>query len=84
MMPHRHYRRRRLVKMQDRSQADASLSHDGDYAIAVCQVLDEVADTDAECIVDSGEGPALHEPEHGDKGFLDPLTDDLELRAIDG
>ena len=73
----RTHQRRSRVAMQDRREADASLSHDGEYAVAVCQALDEAAETAAECITDNGQGQPLHEPEYGDLGFADSSADEL-------
>ena len=61
-----------LIPMEERRLADASISHDGDYAIAVCQALDEPSAPKLEDIVDDGHGGPLHEPEFGDIGFERP------------
>jgi hypothetical protein len=64
--------RRRKIHMHERQLADLSISHDGEYAFAVVQVLNEVnTDTgeDPAVIVDDGTGESIHEPELGDLGF---------------
>ena len=61
--------RRHLVKEEDKQLADLSISHDGDYAIAVCMALDEGIDEHTEPCIDDGTGEAIHEPEWGDEGF---------------
>ena len=66
------FRRRAKIAPEDRQYADLSISHDGEYATAVCMALDEgaaVSESQAE-IIDDGTGPPLHEPEWGDNGFL--------------
>ena len=74
----RTHRRRGRVPMPDRREAEASLSHDGDYAVAVCQVFNEAAaGGDAGCAVDDGTGPPQHEPEYGDRGFREASVEDL-------
>ena len=65
----RMHRRRRRVEMRDRRLADASLSHDGDYAVAICQALDEAEAGALDGLTDDGNGPPLHEAEYGDLGF---------------
>ena len=67
-LPLRH-RRRLLIQEEDRQLADLSISHDGEYAIAVCLALDEVCGEDPEPIIDDGTGEPIHEPEWGDVGF---------------
>ena len=61
--------RRSLVKEEDRQLADLSISHDGDYAVAVCMAVGEEYEADSTVLVDNGEGDPIHEPEWGDKGF---------------
>ncbi|MCJ1230951.1 hypothetical protein MMC12_007625 [Toensbergia leucococca] len=65
-------KRRMLVKEDDRQIAEINISHDGDYAVAVCMALDEeVEDQDDDIwTVDDGTGDPNHEPEWGDEGFL--------------
>ncbi|KAL8759295.1 MAG: hypothetical protein Q9184_003658 [Pyrenodesmia sp. 2 TL-2023] len=65
--------RRARIKEEEQQIAEISISHDGDYSAAVCMALDEPLEgKDAvEYIVDDGVGEPLHEPEWGDKGWLD-------------
>lgn len=64
--------RRLLIKEEDRQLADLSISHDGDYAIAVCMALDEAPDGYPEPVMDDGTGEPIHEPVWGDNGFGKP------------
>ena len=67
-----HYYRRSRVKDSDRQVAEINISHDGDYAVAVCMAFDPPGSTVQEkTIVDKGEGLPLHEPQWGDEGWLD-------------
>ena len=61
--------RRLLVKEEDRQVADLSISHDGEYAIAVCMAVDEVYEVDMMAVTDTGKGDPIHEPEWGDRDF---------------
>lgn len=70
-----HYYRRSRVKESDRQVAEINISHDGDYAIAVCMAFDPPGSIVQEkTIVDNGEGLPLHEPQWGDEGWLDLST----------
>ena len=74
-----HYYRRSRVKESDRQVAEVNISHDGDYAIAVCMAFDPRKPTVQEkTIVDNGEGLSLHEPQWGDEGWLDLVTPGIE------
>lgn len=64
------------IRMQDRQQADGSLSHDKDYAIAICQALNTPVEEDT-IIVDNGEGEPIHECEQGD-WLYNPDQDEME------
>ena len=67
-----HYYRKSRVKESDRQVAEINISHDGDYAVAMCMAFDPPGSTFPEkTIVDKGEGLALHEPQWGDEGWLD-------------
>ena len=57
------------MKMEDRRLADVTISHEGQYAIAVCQALDELHVQDSTPIIDTSNGEPLHEPQYGDQGF---------------
>lgn len=51
---------------------DISISHEDDYAVAVCLALSELTEdpvAETEAIIDHGSGEAIHEPELGDRGF---------------
>ncbi|MCJ1436702.1 hypothetical protein MMC27_006084 [Xylographa pallens] len=61
--------RQQLIKEEDKRLADVSISHDGEYATAVCLALDEEMEEGLEPIVDFGDGDSLHEPRWGDRGF---------------
>ena len=66
------YRRCRLIRDEERQEADLSISHDGDYAFAVCLALNEDVDAvghEYSPIVDDGNGEPIHEPQYGDSGF---------------
>ena len=67
-----HYYRGARVLDSDRQIAEISISHDGDYAIAVCMAYDPPESTfKQKTIIDTGEGLPLHEPQWGDEGWLD-------------
>ena len=70
-----HYYRRSRVKESDRQVAEINISHDGDYAVAVCMAFDPPEPMAQEkTIVDKGIGLSLHEPQWGDEGWLDLVT----------
>lgn len=74
-----HYYRRSRVKESDRQIAEINISHDGDYAVAMCMAFDPPGPTVSEkTIVDKGEGLPLHEPQWGDEGWLDLAKPGLE------
>ncbi|KAL8732051.1 MAG: hypothetical protein Q9166_003003 [cf. Caloplaca sp. 2 TL-2023] len=63
----------RRAKIEDelRQVAEISISHDEDYAVAVCMaVAGYTENNNVEYIIDNGSGAPLHEPEWGDRGFL--------------
>ena len=66
--------RKLLVTEKERQTVDISISHDGDYAIAICLAVDDVQEQDLEPITDKGIGDAIHEPEWRDRGFLIATT----------
>lgn len=74
--------RRARIKDEEQQIAEISISHDGDYSVAVCMALDEPLKRKnaVEYLVDDGLGEPLHEPEWGDEGWLDneesPSEDD--------
>lgn len=68
------YKRRALVKEGDRQIAEGNISHDSEYAVAVCMAFDPKFKSDDENIkpvYDDGSGEPLHEPAWGDIGFLE-------------
>ena len=74
-----HYFRRSRVKESDRQVAEINISHDGDYAVAVCMAFDLPGSTVREkTIVDKGDGLPLHEPQWGDEGWLDLAKPGIE------
>ncbi|KAI4138867.1 MAG: hypothetical protein L6R39_006570 [Caloplaca ligustica] len=64
--------RRKRFKEEEQQVAEINISHDGDYATAVCLALDEPQEMKARCeyVVDDGSGEPLHEPTWGDRGWL--------------
>jgi phosphopantetheinyl transferase (holo-ACP synthase) len=80
------YTRRKVIHMEERQIADGSISHDGKYAIAVCQAFDErLPYMKPQEIVDDGLGDPIHEPKLMDRGFdkLDFLEDLLPSSGTD-
>ena len=74
-----HYYRRSRVKESDRQVAEINISHDGDYAVAMCMAFDPPGvRVHEKTIVDKGEGLPLHEPQWGDEGWLDLAKPGLE------
>ena len=74
-----HYCRRSRVKESDRQVAEINISHDGDYAVAMCMAFDPPGSTVREKkIVDKGQGLPLHEPQWGDEGWFDLAKPGLE------
>ncbi|KAL9042475.1 MAG: hypothetical protein Q9214_003768, partial [Letrouitia sp. 1 TL-2023] len=76
------YTERRLyAKEEDYQVAELSISHDVDYAVAVCMALDQPCEDvgPVEPIFDDGSGEPIHEPILGDRGFIEdtqgPLND---------
>ncbi|KAL9613615.1 MAG: hypothetical protein Q9167_001843 [Letrouitia subvulpina] len=73
--------RRLYAKEEDYQVAELSISHDADYAVAVCMALDQPREDvgPAEPIIDNGLGEPIHEPSWGDRGFIEdtqrPLND---------
>ena len=67
------YQRSKLYTEEDQQVAELSISHDGDIAMAVCMALDDAGSGETlDCpIIDHGSGDPVHEPEWGDRGFLD-------------
>ena len=63
--------RRLKIKADERQVAEVSISHDGDYAVAVCMAVDElpVDSSEQSLIIDDGSNDSIHEPEWGDEGW---------------
>ena len=75
-----HYYRGSHVNDCDRRIAEINISHDGDYAIAMCMAFDPPKSVVPEkTVVDKGEGLLLHEPQWGDEGWLIPDLEDTQL-----
>ena len=74
------FTRRARIEEQDRQLAEVSISHDGEYAMAVCIALDEEVSKAQQkpLIIDKGSGDPLHEPEWADKGWISPTDVDDE------
>lgn len=87
-----HFHRRAKVRSSDRQVAKINISHDGDYAVAVCMAFDPPGmKAEQRRIVDNGRGPPKHEPQWGDEGWFDVISeavapaeeekiDDVELK----
>ena len=64
------YERRSKIEESDRQLAKINISHDGEYAVAVCVAFDsQDSSISTTRIVDHGEGPPIHEPQWGDEGW---------------
>ena len=65
--------RRLRIKAAERQVAEVSISHDGDYAVAVCMAVDEpvlpVNPSEQSMIIDDGSNDSIHELEWGDEGW---------------
>ena len=70
------FHRRAKVRSSDRQVAKINISHDGDYAVAVCMAFDPPGmKPEEKRIVDDGRGPPKHEPQWGDEGWFDVVTE---------
>lgn len=69
--PHRLISRRAKMTDEEQQVAEVSISHEAEYAVAVCMALDEKPSDNAkvEYMVDDGTGEPLHEPIWGDAGW---------------
>ncbi|KAL8799851.1 MAG: hypothetical protein Q9182_005600 [Xanthomendoza sp. 2 TL-2023] len=69
----RYFIRPAKIKDEERQVAEISISHDDNYAVAVCMALDEraVVTESINYMVDDGSGEPLHEPDWGDIGWLE-------------
>ena len=66
-----HFNRRRKIQESDRQIAEINISHDSDYAVAVCMAFDSAnPHSEGRRIVDDGTGPPMHEPQWGDEGWF--------------
>ena len=85
----KYFIRRQMRSENDITQeiAQVSLSHDGSYASAIClasptrEWFISQEDSFKNVIVDDGKGEALHEPQHGDRGWVNQLMRD---QYVDG
>ena len=70
------FHRRAKVRSSDRQVAKINISHDGDYAVAVCMAFDPPGmKPEEKRIIDDGRGPPKHEPQWGDEGWFDVVTE---------
>ena len=88
------FHRRAKVRSSDRQVAKINISHDGDYAVAVCMAFDPPGvKPEEKRIIDDGRGAPKHEPQWGDEGWFDVVTEaispaeeknveDLELKEL--
>ncbi|KAI4250744.1 MAG: hypothetical protein L6R42_008650 [Xanthoria sp. 1 TBL-2021] len=69
----RFFLRKAKIKDEEQQIAEISISHDNEYAVAVCMSLAEDSHSRdrPQCIIDDGLGEPLHEPEWGDSGYLE-------------
>ena len=67
------FKRRAKIADEDRQYAELSITHDGEYATAVCLACVEDVENRKQKppFIDYGSGDPLHEPEWGDEGFFD-------------
>lgn len=65
------YKRRALVKEVDRQSAEGNISHDSDYAVAVCMAFDPKLQSDDESIC-----MAYNQESKSDDENIEPLFDD--------
>ena len=70
--PTSHFSRRHKVKESERQIAEMNISHDGEYAIAVCIAFDPPrSNQPVRRILDDGKQSPIHEPQWGDEGWFD-------------
>ncbi|KAL8656831.1 MAG: hypothetical protein Q9226_002523 [Calogaya cf. arnoldii] len=69
----RFFIRKARIREEDQQIAEISISHDNEYAVAVCMALAEDSHSGdrPRWILDDGLGEPLHEPEWGDSGYLE-------------
>lgn len=75
----RYYERRSKVKESDRQIAEINISHDGNFAVAVCLALDQPdLESKTERVIDNGDWLPIHEPQWGDEGWFskDKVSED--------
>ena len=58
------------IREDERRTAQISISHENQYAVAVCMAVDDVWPEPTE-VIDDGSGDPIHEPKRGDEGFQD-------------
>ena len=70
------FHRRAKVRASDRQVAKINISHDGDYAVAVCMAFDPPGmKPEGKRVVDDGRGTPKHEPQWGDEGWFDVVNE---------
>ena len=82
----RHFDRRTKVNESDRQVAEINISHDGDYAVAICMAFDPPGvQTRVQILSDNGRGNPKHEPQWGDEGWFDPHQEKVveDMRMAD-
>lgn len=68
-----YYARRAKVWDSRRDRLEVSISHDGQYATAVCIAPNPpLGEKLGKVVVDDGRGPSKHEPDWDDDGWFDP------------
>lgn len=75
------FKRQTKIEDEDRQCAELSITHDGEYAIAVCMACTEQFDSKDQkpALVDDGSGNPLHDPQWGDEGFLSFTSKEPEI-----
>ncbi|KAL8693029.1 MAG: hypothetical protein Q9218_002045 [Villophora microphyllina] len=74
--------RRARIRDEEQQIAEVSISHEAEYAVAVCMALDEktLGKANVEYLYDNGTGEPLHEPIWGDAGWLEEQDRDKPFR----
>ena len=77
-------KRRSKIEESERQAARISISHDREYATAMCIALDQPSrETSSKLVIDDGQGSPLHEPDWGDEGWLyQDMVDHLEKKPV--
>lgn len=80
-----HVDRRRKINECDRQIAKVNISHNGEYAVAVCMAFDTPNHSaESNRMIDHGNGAPIHEPQWGDEGWLirEPMEGGKEWRHL--